>query len=325
MPGALLTRAREQRRIYQARFSSEHERWLICRPRGGLNDTLCQIHKSIVYSFTHQRNVLIDTTKAGLFDQFSNYFKTISPFATIHCHLDQDKLMELNRLSCYPNSFQGKLDNYDLIYNPEVGNYIDPATGERPGISWDENDHPEIVLLNEQTGGGYGHLALPYFSFTNETSAHIANRLSKIPTKYVAMIIRHSDVKLDYREFLKSAKPFVNGLDVLVSTDSYEALAYARSFLDNAKVYDVADVPDVQGQTLLNTPGVTNRKIILGCLTQLIGLARAENILIPAGASVYPSGFTQLAMSLSGRNDLIRQLLGENSQKLSRYACRQQP
>ena len=126
------------------------------------------------------------------------------------------------------------------------------------------------------------------------------------------MIIRHSDVKLDYRAFLKAAQPFVDGLDVLVSTDSHEALAYARSFLDNAKVYDVADVPDVQGKTLLNTPGVTNKKIILGCLTQLIGLARAEKILIPGGASVYPSGFTQLAMSLSGRNDLIRQLLGEN-------------
>jgi hypothetical protein len=317
MPSALLSRLREQRRIYQARFSSPHQRWLICRPRGGLNDTLCQIHKSIVYSFSHQRNVLIDTTKAGLFDEFSNYFQTVSPFATIQCRLEPGKLLELDQLNCYPNGFKGKLSSYELIYSPEAGNYLDATSGQRPGISWNEADHPEAVLLNEQTGGGYGYLALPYFSFTNETSNHIVNRLSKMPNKYVAMIIRHSDVKLDYRAFLEAAKPFVNGMDVLVSTDSHEALTYARSFLNNAKVYDVADVPDVQGQTLLNTPGVTNRKIILGCLTQLIGLARAEKILLPDGKSVYPSGFTQLAMSLSGRNDLIRQLLGDNNRKLS--------
>jgi hypothetical protein len=317
MPSAILTRLREQRRIFQARFSSPHQRWLICRPRGGLNDTLCQIHKSIVYSFGHQRNVLIDTTKAGLFDEFSNYFQTVSPFATIQCRLEPGKLLELDQLNCYPNGFKGKLSSYELIYSPEAGNYLDATSGQRPGIAWNEADHPEAVLLNEQTGGGYGYLALPYFSFTNETSNHIVNRLSKMPNKYVAMIIRHSDVKLDYRAFLEAAKPFVNGMDVLVSTDSHEALTYARSFLNNAKVYDVADVPDVQGQTLLNTPGVTNRKIILGCLTQLIGLARADKILIPDGKSVYPSGFTQLALSLSARNDLIRQLLGDNNRKLS--------
>lgn len=317
MPSVLLARLREQRRIYQSRFTLPHKRWLICRPRGGLNDTLCQIHKSIVYSFRHQRIVLIDTTKAGLCDEFSNYFQTVFPFATIHCSLEPGKLKELDERSCYPNGFQGRLGNYELIYSPEAGNYIDTKSGQRPGISWNENDHSEEVMLNEQTGGGYGYLALPYFRFTNEASKHIVNRLSQIPNKYIAMIIRHSDVRLDYREFLKASKPLIDGQDVLVSTDSHEALTYARSYLDNARIYDVADVPDVQGQTLLNTPGVTSRKIILGCLTQLIGLSRAEKIMIPAGDNVYPSGFTQLAMSLSGRNDLIQQLLGENMRTLN--------
>lgn len=137
----------------------------------------------------------------------------------------------------------------------------------------------------------------------------IVKRLAKLPPNYTSLVIRHSDVKLDYKSFLSSLKHKLSGCHLLVSTDSYEALNYARSFLDESVVYDVANVPDVQGKTLLNTPGVTSRSIIIGCLAQLIALARAREINIPDGPEVYPSGFTQLAMSLSGRDDLIRQLL----------------
>jgi hypothetical protein len=308
---ALLARIKEQRRIHLARTASPSPRLLLCRPRGGLNDSLCQIHRCLIYASVHQRNLIIDTTKAGFFADFSNFFETVAPLANVQTRLDPADIPKLEKLSCRPPSFQNNLTSYELTYVPDFCNYVNAASGERPGIGWGDRDYPEDLLLHDQTGGGNGCLALPYFRFTRSVRDEIKARLAQLPDKYTSLIIRHSDIKLDYRGFLKAVKPQVEGRQVLVSTDSHEALAYARSFLDTSTVHDVANVPDVGGQTLLNTAGVTSRSIIIGCFTQLMGLANATEIYIPEGPEVYPSGFTQLAMTLSGRNDLIRQLLGQ--------------
>jgi len=310
-PKTLLARIKEQRRIYLARTASPHQRWLLCRPRGGLNDSLCQIHRCLVYASVYGRNLIIDTTKAGFFADFSNFFETVAPFANVQTRLDPADITTLEKLSCRPPSFQHNLTSYELRYVPDFCNYVHADSGERPGIGWGDRDYPEDLLLHDQTGGGNGCLALPYFRFTGSVREEIKARLAMLPAKYTSLIIRHSDVKLDYRGFLKAVKPQVEGRHVLVSTDSHEALTYARSFLDSSTVHDVANVPDVGGQTLLNTAGVTSSSIIVGCFSQLMGLANATEIYIPEGPDVYPSGFTQLAMTLSGRNDLIRQMLGQ--------------
>jgi hypothetical protein len=310
-PSVLFARIKEQRRIRMARSSSSYPRILLCRPQGGLNDTLCQIHRCIIYAFVHRRKLIIDTTRAGFYDEFSNIFETIAPFSNIQTRLDPADLPRLEALSCRPRSFQGNLKTYELKYVPEIFNYVHSTTGDRPGIGWGDCDYPESLLLHDQAGGGFGFLALPYFRFVASMREAIKSRLTILPRNYTSLIIRHSDVKLDYRSFLEAVKPCLQNRDVLVSTDSREALDYARSFLDQSTIYDVANVPDVGGQTLLNTPGVTNRNIIIGCLSQLMALVRATEIYLPNGPDVYPSGFTQLAMSLAGRDDLIRQLLSE--------------
>ncbi len=310
-PAALLSRLKEQRRIFLARTAPSYSRVLLCRPRGGLNDSLCQIHRCIIYSLIHKRKLIIDTTRAGFYDDFSNIFETIASFPNVCTRLDPAEISALEQLTCRPKSFQGNLTSYDLTYVPETCTYLHSTTGERPGIAWGDADYPEDLVLHDQLGGGFGYLALPYFRFVASVRDEIKSRLARLPASYTSLIIRHSDVKLDYRSFLQAVRPRLENRDVLVSTDSYEALQFARSFLDQSTVYDVANVPDVGGQTLLNTPGVTTRSIIIGCLSQLMGLVKATEIYVPQGRDVYPSGFTQLAMSLSGRDDLIRQLLAQ--------------
>ncbi|MEB3317081.1 MAG: hypothetical protein VKO39_02915 [Cyanobacteriota bacterium] len=255
--------------------------------------------------------MIIDTTRAGFYDDFSTIFETVAPFANVITRLDPAEIDALEKMACRPKGFQGNLTSYDLTYIPESCSYLHSSTGEYPGIAWGDGDHPEELLLHDQLGGGFGYLALPYFRFVADVRDEIKSRMACLPANYTSLIIRHSDVKLDYQSFLKALKPKLEKRDVLVSTDSYEALQFARSFLDQSTVYDVANIPDVGGQTLLNTPGVTTRSIIIGCLSQLMSLVRATEIFIPAGPDVYPSGFTQLAMSLSGRDDLIRQLLAQ--------------
>jgi hypothetical protein len=69
-PSVLLARIKEQRRIRMARSAPSYPRILLCRPQGGLNDTLCQIHRCIIYAFVHHRKLIIDTTRAGFLMNF---------------------------------------------------------------------------------------------------------------------------------------------------------------------------------------------------------------------------------------------------------------
>jgi hypothetical protein len=57
------------------RLSPQTERYLLCRPHGGLNDTLCQIEKCWKYALKSDRVLIIDTRNSGLHADFSEYFE----------------------------------------------------------------------------------------------------------------------------------------------------------------------------------------------------------------------------------------------------------
>ena len=311
------TRLREQRRITQARIQRESGRQLLCRPQGGLNDNLCQIQKSIIHALRFNRQLIIDTNRSGLRDHFDHYFDTVYPFANIKIRLTDKHIQELNGQSCHPSSFTGKLNNYELTYAAEICNFVHSDSGERPCIT--PHDPPETLLLHDQCGGGQGVQALVYFRFQPRIADEIRARLSLLPKRYKAVHIRHVDVPFDYIEFLATIKPLLNDLNVLVCTDDYRVLRDARQILSDSTIHHVANVPDTQGQKLHDNPGITSQATNIGALCDLIALANAQTIFFPSSSSVYPSGFSRLAIELSNRNDLLRQLLGKKNWDLLQH------
>lgn len=307
-PAVLLTRIREQRRILQARWTRPSSRWLLCRPRGGLNDSLCQIQKSIIHALRFNRHLIIDTKPSGLRDDFDQYVETVFPFANIKTKLTDSLICQLNQQSCHPRSFQGRLDSYQLVYISEICNFIDSQTAERPCISVD--DPPETVLLHDQCGGGQGYQALVYFKLLHNVAREIVGRLVQLPANYKAIHIRHADVPFDYHSFLQSVKSQLQGDDVLICTDSHEVLRASQHILSTSTVHQIANIPDTKGEKLHDNPSITNRVTNIGALADLIALANAEQAIFPSSPDIYPSGFTRLAVDLSGRDDLLRQLLG---------------
>jgi hypothetical protein len=308
-PAVLLTRIREQRRILQARWRRPSPRWLLCRPRGGLNDSLCQIQKSIIHALRFNRRLIIDTKPSGLRDDFGNYFETVFPFAEIRTRLTDSLTRQLNQESCHPRSFQGKLDRYELVYLREICNFIDSQTEERPCISVD--DPSETVLLHDQCGGGQGYQAFVYFKLIYTVAKEIVERLVQLPAHYKAIHIRHADVPFDYHSFLHSVKSRLQGDNVLICTDSHEVLRASQQILCKSTVLQIANIPDTKGEKLHDNPSITNNGTNIGALADLIALANAEQAIFPSSPDIYPSGFTRLAVDLSGRDDLLRQLLGK--------------
>jgi len=307
---SLLHRLQEKRRISIMTRASKFERYLLCRPRGGLNDCLSQVYKTILHSIRHKRQLIIDSAGCGLCDAFSNYFETVIPFANIQTALNDQTKEELNRIPCHPKYFQGKLESYQLYYNTEICNMVDFKSNERPCIT--TPDPPESLLLHDQLGGGAGYKALPYFKLTEKAAREIIKRLGMLPKHYIAIHLRASDVDLDFRSFLNHVKPQLKGCDVLVCTDSLKALNASLNILDESTTHQVATIPDTGGVRIHDNPKHTTRSTNLDAIADLIALARAEQIIYPFGPNIHTSGFAQLAIDLSNRKDLLRQLVGYN-------------
>jgi len=87
------------------------EKYVLCLPNGcGFNDVLCLINKAYKFSKKSNRILLIDTRLSGLSDSLSNYFDLLIPDNKIKLNLKDEDLDNLNKLTCFPNKFEGKIE-----------------------------------------------------------------------------------------------------------------------------------------------------------------------------------------------------------------------
>lgn len=74
----LLQIAKQNKRIYQLFRANESERFLLCRPKGGLNDCLFQIYETLIHAIRSNRKLKIDTRNG---DFAMNSQTTSRPFS----------------------------------------------------------------------------------------------------------------------------------------------------------------------------------------------------------------------------------------------------
>lgn len=306
----MVTRAREQRRVAQASGMHVDDRYLLCRPHGGLNDILSQVHKTLIHALQYQRQLIIDTRTHGFHDDFCQYFETARRFPSVQLRLSNEDICRFNQLSCFPNSLQARVDHYTLKYVDSLSNYEVADSGEQPQIGI--ADRPEQLVIHDQCGGGRGCQALPYLKFTPQVAAEITTKLLSLPQGYEAVHIRYSDVPFDYAPFLEVLREALKGRSVVVCTDSFAVLKACKEQLTDSAVYSLGHPPQTS-QKIHDNPGVTTPTTNTNALVDLLTLALAKKIYFPSGQGVYPSGFSILAADLSNRDDLKRQLLGRTN------------
>jgi len=134
-------------------YTQAIEKFLLCRPHGGLNDTLCQIEQCWRYAEKFGRTLIIDTLNSGLFAAFSKFFSPRKSLTKVHFNLSEKQLYFLNSLTCFPHFAQGKLQTYFAVYSIDFQNFVDRETSEMLTFNFDKN-YDELVLIHEQSGGG---------------------------------------------------------------------------------------------------------------------------------------------------------------------------
>ena len=92
-------------------------KYVLCRPRGGLNDMLCEIEKCRMYAQQHGRKLLIDTAFSGFKDHFWRYFELFMPDPMIEGVLNYSAL---DRMSTLPHFVQGNVSTFQATRLPTL-------------------------------------------------------------------------------------------------------------------------------------------------------------------------------------------------------------
>ena len=279
---------------------------LLCRPRGGFNDILNQIYLCWEYAKKYDRVLWVDTTRSGFKACLSHYFDA-TPEMNFGIPGGVDKY------SCFPREFEGKILTYESLYQLELHNWTHISGGPLLTFEFDR-DYAEELLLHEQCGGGDRAIWILWFlTLNNQISFEIKKKLVALGD-YIAIHVRHTDLKTDYRSFYHKIKDSVGSKKAVLCTDSYECQMYARNVFPNIEMS--SSIPDTQGHRIHDNSEFTCFETNVQVLTDLIVLACGREMLYSKTENNLLSGFTELALRLRGkglRNKARIFLYGEGS------------
>jgi hypothetical protein len=299
-----------QARKFYAKIVNERRRYIHCIPRGGLNDMLCQIQLCIDYAARFGAVVVINGTRSGFRDQFGRYFSTLvpDPFLVLSDYYLSKKM--LGNEDCIPTALRERAYSYEPVYI-EHNNFCDSLTGTR--LTFDmQIGHSAQLLIHEQCGGGsYGWKVLNRLKLTPRIREEVLKRIQHLPTDYVCVHIRNSDVSTDYKKLIDLVATHLIDENVVICTDSCDALAYARLKLIHSKIINLAQLPNLaSGVPLHDRPGSTDISTNIGLLADLIAISLARKLFVANPPLGYPSGFATLGRSLMQHPQIVCNLLG---------------
>lgn len=288
-------------------------KYLLCRPRGGLNDTLCQIEKCWKYCDDYNRILIIDTVKSGIFINFSDIFRDVTKSNYLF-ELSDSTLSKINKLPCQIKEVEGKLDSYQSIYiNKENYNLIN--TDKK--LTFDFNkDHEESVLLHEQCGGGTDSIELlKKLTFVDDLKLKVQK--VKMNNSYKSIHVRNTDYKTDYIKLFNEIKSELKGENVLVCSDDRSVIKKSIDVLSESNIITKTKSDfSIEGEPLHkvynNYTSDEKKKLTENSLIDLILLGLSDKIYYSNISNfnfTVISGFTKLALLLNKDKSVIYQLI----------------
>ena len=290
-------------------FPEKKPRYLLCRPQGGFNDTLCQIEKCWRYAAKYRRTLLVDTTRSGLLDDFSNYFAPRKERAHIKLTLDADMLAALNAMDTRPDAIAGRIDSYDVDWCPDIANFLDKET--RQQLAFDrERNHPETLLVHHQCGGGRKSVnCLARLKLTRSVAEEVERRLANLESPYLALHVRYTDMQTAYEDYFESISEDVKGKTLLVCSDNVACVDHAKRYFTESDIVTVSSIPDTGGRPLHYNSALDRYATNVDALVDLLAMAGSKTVLFAKTARGTKSGFSGLARHLNRRPNIVRHLL----------------
>ncbi len=267
-------------------------RFLLARPRAGLNDALMQLERCRRYAVAYDRTLVVDLTRGGMRLPFGELFRAGPAFGCPVLDASPEVIAALDRLdSVEPAGVAGRLGRYDPVWHEQGLMFACRDTGAPLRFDM-SRDHAARCLVHEQAGGGLtGVWPLRGLALAPDLAAEIVTRLARLGPDYDALHVRHTDYQTDFRKLFERTKPLFVGRRLLVCTDSAEVQRFARAyFAPEVDVLFSSDIPDLGGQPIHETRIVDARVAAVDQFCDLIAMARARRYLFSTLSSLGQSG-----------------------------------
>jgi len=276
-------------------------RYVLCRPRGGLNDTLCRIDACWGYARASGRELWVDGNMSGMLDCLSRYFvpppgMTLAPTPEW-----------MDGLACVPVALSGRVTRYAAEYDPQLRNFIDPASGVQ--VTFDARAaHAEPLLVYEQCGGGgRGIGALAQMALQPGIAREVRAKVESLG-EYTAIHVRNTDYQTDYIGWFREIADKV-GDRIVLCTDDRGCQQFAQTIWGERLVLP-SELPDTGGKRLHYNRDLDRYATNVGTLTDLFVLAGARQLLFRKTNQGVVSGFSLLAQALHADKTTARRLIG---------------
>lgn len=294
------------------------DKYLLCRPQGGLNDMLCQIEKCCRYAEKTHRIVIVDTHykhSENFHEELTHYFQSRQNRLFLSL---KDAPVDLEQLDVYPECLQGKLNSYQTSEKIAFQPFKERDSGKAIQFDFTKN-YPHQLLVHHQGGGGsISSSALLRLKLTDTVKLALLKRLKTIERSYCGIHIRHTDYRSDYAsaiELLKKKPP----ARLFVATDSQLVLDDIMHQLPDTKVFSFSKTLSQDG-TPIHMAKVLGKQVKpnqnMDALLDLLMLSMATQLIIckiSGGTVAYKlpsySGFSMLARQLWENKIILKNLL----------------
>lgn len=293
------------------------ERWLLARPRGGLNDTLCQMEKCWRFAEKTGRRLVFDTRDSGILLDFHEVFEIREGNAGVRPERLTPELVDtLNTLTAFPAETRGNVVNYQSYKDKNDEFFTLPShTPLKFSLA---HDYSEAVFVYEGMGGGVDSFCvLRRLTLKQSIANRVISALRELPDDYVSIHVRQTDMTTDYSSLFRVVdKKNKEHHPVFVASDNDEVLSDARRQFGSENVITLRSNFNKDGQPLHDPqePMTVDERFerTSFTFTELFALANANTFYFTEVTNRQGiSGFSRLAAYLTKRPDLRLSLLGQ--------------
>lgn len=282
------------------------DRYLICRPHGGFNDTLVQASSAIRFAFRTRRRVIFDFAHegSGVRIPAGEILRVRSRLAQRGLVLDRSRATPLaSSLSWYPS------DARNLTYQ-SAASLEGPRTASGNLLRLPPHDVAEDVVVHETWGGGDDHvLALKAFSLLPDRAEIVRHLVSTVPVPDFGTHLRYTDAQVPLEKSLKRLQSVVTG-SLYIASDSEEAVEVAQRTLQSVSVVVLPQFRSSNSQGI-HAAGLTFAKF--HALMADIYILSSVKTFIPlqlVGSHNWISGIARIVQTLRGLPSLRRSFFG---------------
>jgi len=320
-------------------------KFVICIPHGGINDTLCQISKCLKYCINFDRRLIIFINRSGLLTgSFFDYFIPIEKYndyfidsfdysyletASIYPLRKKMVEMDINNILIDTSNIKDicdvkkdiiKIDTlkkYIYLLNPYLNvedRYLYSDFFEGKITFSFEKEYKEDILIHEQFGGGcYSHYLLDYIKFSDKSNEYIIKSLDLLPDYYSAIHIRNTDYQTDYINFFKKISEKIKFNNLLICSDDKNVIDYANIFFNGMNVFTTTECAIYDNKPLhFKKKYCNDTKLMqfttLNTLLDLVALSMSDDLHIVQTKNNNTSGFSLLSKYLNENKKILTSL-----------------